>query len=91
MPKGHKVEGGYATVGDLGGLDYRRIAEKMTEDGKRMNHATARNIFLRAMQKIAKRTCRQIDANLSDDDITRIAKHPTFQGAIQEIMHDHKV
>lgn len=88
MPKGHKISRGYATVGELGGLDYRRIAEQMTEDGHRMNHATARNVFLRAMRKIAKRACASFDGSLTDDDITRIAKHPLFQGAIQDIMHD---
>ena len=37
--------------GEAGGLDYRSIAEKMTTEGHKMNHATARNIFLRAMKK----------------------------------------
>ena len=49
MPKGYKVEHGYATVGD--GLGYREIAEKMTETGDKMNHSTARNVFLSAMSK----------------------------------------
>ena len=46
MPKGFKSKQGYATVSSTdGGMDYRTIAQKMTEDGHQMNHATARNIF----------------------------------------------
>ena len=55
MPKGHKSENGYATVSSIeNGLDYRSIAEIMSAEGYKMNHATARNIFLKAMKKLAK-------------------------------------
>ena len=55
MPKGYKAQHGYATVNTtLGGLGYREIAEKMTEEGNKMNHSTARNVFLSAMSKFAK-------------------------------------
>lgn len=37
MPKGYKIERGYATVNELGGLDYRSIAEQMTDEGHKMN------------------------------------------------------
>ena len=54
MPKGHKSTNGYATVKTFsGGNDYRTIAEKMTKNGQKMNHATARNIFLSAMYVIS--------------------------------------
>jgi hypothetical protein len=89
MPKGHKVNGGYATVGkELGGLDYRSCAERMTADGDKMNHATARNVFLKAMKKIAKQVADHMGHEANDEDIIRIAKHPSFQGAIQDVMHD---
>ena len=52
MPKGTKFKSGYATVTDTG-MGYREIAEVMTSEGFKMNHATARNYFLRAMEKIA--------------------------------------
>ena len=44
MPKGTKVNRGYATTKD--GLDYRRISEKLAEDGYKMNHATASSVRL---------------------------------------------
>ena len=41
MPKGHKSKHGYATISSVeGGMDYRTIAETMTKDGHKMNHAT---------------------------------------------------
>ena len=89
MPKGFKVNGGYATVGkEYGGLDYRSIAEKMTDSGDKMNHATARNVFLKAMVKMAKKLSSHLDQQVDDRQIIMISKHPMFQGAVQDIMHD---
>tara|TARA_Y100000593_G_C4307600_1_gene336584 strand:+ start:1477 stop:1773 length:297 start_codon:yes stop_codon:yes gene_type:complete len=87
MPKGHKSKHGYATVsGDLGGLDYRAIAEKMSSDGFKMNHATARNVFLRAMRKLAEPIC-EIYHNSSDADLVdRTARDPRFQSSMIEIV-----
>jgi hypothetical protein len=88
MPQGHKVDHGYSTVSDLGGLGYREIAEKMTEMGDKMNHSTARNIFISAMKKIAQETCRSIDANLDQGNITRVANDPRFQSGVIDILRD---
>ena len=50
MPKGFKSPNGYATNKTFaGGEDYRTIALMMTKDGFKMNHATARNVFLSAL------------------------------------------
>ena len=46
MPKGFKSSHGYATVTDNQGLGYREIAEHMSLKGDKMNHSTARNVFL---------------------------------------------
>ena len=83
MPKGHKSKFGYATVtGD--GLGYREIAEHMTEAGHTMNHATARNYFLRAMKKLAKPIAEH--SNQSPDEL---AADPRFQDAIASIIRDN--
>ena len=88
MPKGHKSEYGYATVsGDSGGMDYRTIAEKMSEAGYKMNHATARNVFLRAMKKLAGPACKLYEV----DDTNRVAnaiKDPRFQEGMIDIVRD---
>jgi hypothetical protein len=87
MPKGFKTTNGYATVSKAdGGLDYRSIAEKMTGSGDKMNHATARNIFLRAMKKLATPIHEMYEIESDEVSITRTAKDPRFQESISEIM-----
>jgi hypothetical protein len=87
MPKGFKTANGYATVSKTdGGLDYRSIAEKMTGEGDKMNHATARNIFLRAMKKLATPIHEMYDLEADEISITKTAKDPRFQESISEIM-----
>ncbi len=73
MPKGHKFNHGYAT--SEGGMGYREIAERCTSEGHRMNHATARNYFLRAMEKLAQPICELFPGR----EIDQVAKDPRFQ------------
>ena len=82
MPKGYNSKFGYATVaGNDGCLTYREIAEEMSKNGDKINHSTARNIFLRAMRKIAVHVC----ADYPTCDSDQIAEDPRFQEAIQEL------
>ena len=84
MPKGYIVEGGYATVSkEYQGHDYRTISEIMTCAGHKMNHATARNRFLKVMEKFASRICAENGGNGNVDDI---ARNPQFQAGICEII-----
>ncbi len=87
MPKGHKSQNGYATVTSIeGAKDYRTIAEQMTEIGHKMNHATARNVFLRAMKKIAEPLHTMYDIPVDEASIMRTAKDPRFQESVFEIV-----
>lgn len=89
MPKGHKSEHGYATVtGPTGGMDYRRIADRMTEDGYKMNHATARNIFLSAMRKLATPVCELYAKEQGHENVEKTARDPRFQAGIFEIVSE---
>jgi len=84
MPKGYVVDGGYATVSkEYQGHDYRTISEIMTGDGHKMNHATARNRFLKVMEKFASRLCNE---NGGTGDVRAIARSPQFQAGICEII-----
>ena len=88
MPKGHKSDHGYATVSsEFGGMDYRVIAEKMSEEGYKMNHATARNVFLSAMQKIARPLC-ELYGNNDAESVRKAACDPRFQEGMIEIVQD---
>jgi len=89
MPKGYKSDQGYATVsGEGGGMDYRTIAEIMTDDGHKMNHATARNIFLRAMKKLAEPLCDLYGSAEEPGRIERMSRDPRFQSSMIEVVSD---
>ena len=81
MPKGYTSEFGYATVSSEDGcLTYREIADALTADGDKINHSTARNIFLRAMRKIAA----EVTSEYPEADSDAVAEDPRFQEAIQQ-------
>jgi hypothetical protein len=86
MPKGFRTEHGYATVKD--GQDYRTISEKMSGEGFKMNHATARNVFLSAMSKIASDLIPHLADTDSDASADTLSRHPLFQGGIADIIQD---
>jgi hypothetical protein len=82
MPKGHKVNNGYGTVANLGGKSYTEISEIMTSRGDKMNHSTARNVFLSSMKKIASSACRLYGLDMTDAEIKKIACDPRFQAGV---------
>ena len=87
MPKGFKSKNGYATVTEFeGGSDYRAIAEKMTDSGFKMNHATARNVFLGALRKIAKPMHRMHGVSDNLENLQQTDKDPRFQSGVAEIL-----
>jgi len=89
MPKGHKSQHGYATVSSLdGGLGYREIAEKMSEEGDKMNHSTARNVFLSAMRKLARDACGMMGVDATDENLKRVSSDPRFQSGIIDILKE---
>ena len=81
MPKGHKKDNGYSTVQTHGGLGYREI-------GDNMNHSTARNVFLRAVKKVARDTCVTAGVSFSEKELEKIAADPRFQAGLIEIISD---
>jgi hypothetical protein len=89
MPKGFKSKTGYATASaTYNGMGYREIAEEMTKQGFKMNHSTARNVFLSSMKKIAKEVCIVHGEEISSHDMYRIVADPRFQSGICEILSE---
>ena len=82
MPKGTKFKSGYATVTNQG-LGYREIAEILTKEGHKMNHATARNYFLRAMEKLAEP---MVALMTNERTAQELAADPDFQDAMIDIL-----
>ena len=92
MPKGHVSAHGYATVShDEGGLGYREIAEIMCESGFKMNHSTARNIFLSAMRKVARDSCHIFGIDPTEENLKRISSDPRFQSGVIDILKSRHV
>ena len=87
MPTGKTFDHGYGSKAPEG-IGYREIAEKMTDMGDKMNHSTARNVFLRAMTSIASHVAKNIASDLDNIDIDSIAKNPEFQASVAEILRE---
>jgi len=79
---------GYATVLDDDGINYREIADIMSEIGFVMNHSSARNYVLRVMTKFAEAFDREWDLNLSEGKIRDVAASPQFQNVISDLLHN---
>lgn len=86
MKKGKKFDTGYATVDD--GVNYRDIADTMTEIGYKMNHSSARNYVLRVMRKFAEAIVDQYDLDIPDDRLDVAIRSPMFQSGIAELLQN---
>jgi len=75
-------------INDLNGMDYKTIAEIITNEGYKINHSSARNYVIRGFMKIVKFIAEKYDSKLSDEQIYEIAKSPDFQLSIIEIMKE---
>jgi len=91
LRKGMRVDRGYATVAEDEGVNYREIADTMTELGYPMNHSSARNYVLRAMRKFAKAFVTSMGLELDDAEIDGIAKDPSFQHGVTELLQTVEV
>ena len=88
MPKGYKKETGYGTSKSLGGLSYHKIAEKMNQNNYKMNHSTARNVFVTGLMKIASNLSELHGQKFDQKKIKQIAIDPRFQEAVAEYMRE---
>ncbi len=85
LKKGTKFEAGYAV--SRHGKDYREISRFVKEEFDwTMNHISARNYTLRALEKIAFEIIDALDENV--DNFEEISKSPLFQDAIAEIFSE---
>ena len=90
MPKGHKKEHGYGSSKALGGLSYHDIAKEMNKKDYKMNHSTARNLFVSGLTKIANNICDLYQRDLNKKELKKIAIDPRFQEAVSEFMKEIK-
>jgi len=89
MPKGKKITFSYATVSDDDeSANYRTISKVMTENGYKMNHASARNYILKIMKQFAKNIALNEGVKLTDEKLSIIARNPNFQSAIGDLVQN---
>jgi hypothetical protein len=87
LKKGTIVDRGYSTVVGDEGVNYREIADTMCELGFQMNHSSARNYVLRVMRKFVDVYAKQYEISLTPSRIDEIAKSPSFQHGIADLLH----
>lgn len=86
LRKGSTIEGGYATVVDDDGVNYREIADVMCYAGVPMNHSSARNHVLRVMRTFVRAIGDAFDVDVPEERIDAIAKSPGFQRTIADML-----
>ena len=91
LRKGSTVDRGYATVATDEGVNYREIADTMTELGFPMNHSSARNYVLRVMRKFVGAFADEYDVELNESRVDEIAKSPGFQHGVADLLHTVEV
>lgn len=91
MPKGFKSENGYGTSKLFEGMTYHEIAEKMQSDGFKMNHSTARNVFVNALIKVASEITDLYQLEFDDKALKKLAINPGFQESVRYFMDEESV
>ena len=82
--KKQKTNKKYITVID--GVDFRRIANMMTEAGMPMNHATARNQLMSAMENLFSQVGNQMGIKLDKKRISDIIHSQDVHNALSDVL-----
>ena len=78
----------YVTTNDYEGMGYYDIAKVMSDSGDKMNHSTARNIFLSAMSKFVTELCDIYNIPVTKDKIKKVSSDPRFQSGLMTAIVD---
>jgi len=76
----------YATIDDNDGVNYREIAETMSELGYPMGHSSVRNYIIRIMNKFIDAIADEWQIKLNNNQRLQIAMTPSFQQGIADIL-----
>lgn len=75
----------YITIGE--GLDFRSIAKVMTKNNYKMNHATARNQLISAVEELLANTAINLGIGLTQEEISSLAKNQEIHEALQDVIY----
>lgn len=76
----------YITLGD-GGCDFRQMAKIMTDAGFKMNHATARNQLIIAIDSLLMKVGTMLNANISLEDIERLRNNQEIHDNLADVLY----
>lgn len=76
----------YSTIEE--GIDYRLLAQKMSEEGYPMNHTSARNWVIRSLAKVSNhlKASLAVNGKRTTSSPEEIASHPFFGNSVVEIL-----
>lgn len=69
------------------GIDFRKIADIMTRAGYKMNHATARNQLMSALQKLLTNIVKQTEVKPDREKIEEMMNSQEIHSALADILH----
>ena len=75
----------YITLDD--GIDFRKIAAIMTKSGYKMNHATARNQLMSALQKLLTNIVKQTEVKPDREKIEEMMNSQEIHNALADVLH----
>ena len=76
----------YITLGD-GGCDFRQMAKIMTDAGFKMNHATARNQLIIAIDSLLMKIGTILNANISSDDVEKLRNNQEIHNNLADVLY----
>ena len=69
------------------GIDFRKIADIMTRAGYKMNHATARNQLMSALQKLLTNIVKQTEVKPDREKIEEMMNSQEIHNALADVLH----
>lgn len=79
----------YVTLSHDEGMAFREIADRMTTDGDRMNHSTARGVLLLGMTKVATALLRKLRGKAEPGEVQRLIRDVNFQRYVGIRLNEH--
>ncbi len=75
----------YITLGE--GMDFRQIAKVMSNKEFKMNHATARNQLLNAVEELLSSAISDLGLSVPPEQIKELAKSQEVHEALQDVLY----
>jgi len=68
------------------GIDFRKIAQIMTDAGFQMNHATARNVLMLSLGNLVRFVSEELGTNLTEEQVKGILKDQKVHEALSDVL-----